>query len=115
MQKPCETCYYSRGKGCSIMHAPIDGCWADETEARKRAQEIKRYAALGMDIQNSNRIYKKTVSEKLDEGFKELYDDGMSDRQISKRLEVSASSVGTYRKNLTLPAIKNNQPEGVGM
>lgn len=106
MNKTCNTCYYSRGKKCSIMHSPISGCWADEAEARKRAQEIRNYASLGITIQPSNRVYKKPVSEKLDEGFMKLYEDGMNDRQISRILEVSASSVGTYRKNLSLPAHK---------
>lgn len=102
----CETCHYSRGKKCSIMHSPIDGCWADEAEARKRAQEIKAYASLGLIVQPSNRIYKKPVSEKLDEEFMNLYEKGMNDVQISTELGVSQTSVRDYRRSLELPANK---------
>lgn len=102
----CDTCYYSRGKKCAIMHSPIDGCWADETEARKRAQEIKAYASLGLIVQPSNRIYKKPVSEKLDEEFMKYYEKGMNDVQISIELGVSQTSVRDYRRSLELPAHK---------
>ncbi len=113
MQETCETCYYSRGKKCSIMLSPITGCWADETEAKKRAEEIKAYASLGLVVQPSNRIYKKPVSEKLDEEFMKLYEKGMNDVQISIELGVSQTSVRDYRRSLELPAIKN-RPAGTG-
>jgi len=88
------------------MHGPIDGCWADETEARKRAAEIKAYASLGLIVQPSSRIYKKPVSEKLDEEFMKLYEKEMNDVQISIELGISQTSVRDYRRNLELPANK---------
>ena len=106
MQKTCETCYYGRGKKCRIMHSPIEGCWADEAEARKRAAEIKNYMSGGVDVIPANRVYKRPVKEKLDKDFIRLYKNNMNDPQIAKELRVSAQSVRNYRLKRGLSAHK---------
>lgn len=90
--------------GAIVMKVNL--CLLDEAEARKRAQEIRNYASLGITIQPSSRVYKRPVSEKLDEGFTKLYEKEMNDVQISTELNVSQTSVRDYRRNLELPAHK---------
>lgn len=115
MEKTCANCYYCRGKNCTIMHSPIDGCWADEIEARRRVTEIKKYIGGNVDTvqKNSNRIYKRPAIEKLDESFMPLYKDGLNDKQIAKELNVSNVSVLKYRQGLELPVNINRKQKAL--
>ncbi len=98
------------------MHSPIDGCWADETEARRRAEEIKEYSSGGRaDVPKTKRIYTREVAESLEKNFNRLYAWGLNDVQIAERLGVSQTSVQKYRQKLSLPTNnKNNRPVGAG-
>lgn len=110
-EKTCKTCYYSRGKKCSIMHSPIPECWADEAEARRRAKEIREYTSGGRaDAVKTKRVYTREVAESLEKNFNQLYAWGLNDVQIAERLGVSQTSVQRYRQKLSLPT-NNNKKE----
>ena len=113
MIKTCNTCYYYRNNYCSIMRALVKGCWADEEESIKRAKAIKDYANAEV-LESGIRIYKKPVREKLDESFRNLYDKGMNDLEIAKKLGVSEASTRDYRYKMNLPAHKKRRTAGTG-
>ncbi len=113
MEEICKTCYYSRGKKCSIMHSPIPGCWADKEEAERRAQAVRRYNQGRWEGDESGgKERKKPVAEKLDESFMTLYDKKLNDEQIAKELDVSWQSVRDYRRAKALPANKKRRSAG---
>lgn len=113
MIKTCNNCYYFKDNYCSILKGRIDGCWADEEEALKRAKAIKDYASMEM-FQEDAKVHKKSVKEKLDESFKNLYDKGMNDLEIAKKLGVSEASTRDYRYKMDLPAHKKRRTAGTG-
>jgi len=71
---------------------------AGKEEAARREKEIQDYKKRFDELV----FPKKTVREKLDEKFLELYKSGCNDRKIAEILEISPSSVGQYRKDLGL-------------
>lgn len=121
MEHTCNTCYYSRGKKCSIMHSPISGCWADEAEAKKREQAISAYAfAEVKGVLSDEQVKKRTaartenlrkrngksVKETLDEHFNWHYLQGKSDDEIAAEVHVDPSKVTDYRRDKGLPPWK---------
>lgn len=103
----CKGCAYNLGNTCQILISKqIESCFAKagKEEAKKREKEIQEYKKRFDELV----FPKKTVREKLDEKFLELYKDGCNDKKIAGILKVSPSSVGQYRKNLGLEVNYHN-------
>lgn len=130
MDKTCNTCYYSKGNKCSIMHSPISGCWADEEEAKKREKDISAYSLSEVKgvlsneqierrsktrMENAKNRNGKSVKETLDEHFNWYYLQGLSDEEIAKEVHVDASRVRDYRRDKGLPGWKKKgRPTATG-
>jgi hypothetical protein len=114
----CQTCFYSKGKGCKILKSKTDNCfaWADEAEAKIREEAIKKYSdpndnvpatrklsseqinqRTKIRIENFKKRGGKSVKEVLDERFIELYQQGMSDGEIGDLLGMDYARVYDYR------------------
>jgi hypothetical protein len=122
MERTCATCFYETGKKCKILYEKIkENCfaWADEAEAKRREKSIKEYnepiLPTAMTDEQKERKRKntelnlkmrggKSSFEMLDEHFEELYQQGMTDIEIGKRLYVDRNRVYDYRKSKNLPA-----------
>lgn len=101
MGKECRTCVFNtKNESCKMLTERIKNCWAwaDEEEYQRREDEIKahRIDISGLEVKRG------TPREKLDEHFKELYEQGLPDRQIAAELNIHETSVGDYRKKLGL-------------
>lgn len=95
--KDCSNCHYNLGYQCKVLTEKIENCWAwaDKEEAKRREEDIKRYAEGFTLEDNSPRA-------KLQRNFERLYGKGLCDNDIAKELRISASSVANYRKELEL-------------
>ena len=108
----CKGCAYNLGDECQILkNKQITSCFAkaDFKELKRREKDIENYKKrFEVDV-----FSKKTVREKLDEGFSDLYFQNYNDLEIAKILEVSNSSVGDYRRKWGLPKNKK-RPAATG-
>lgn len=97
----CDGCGYDLGDACQVLtNKQIESCFAKagKKEVQKREKDIQEYKKKYDEL-----IFpKKTVREKLDERFLELYKRGCNDRHIADVLKISNSSVGQYRNGLGL-------------
>ncbi|KAF5051103.1 hypothetical protein DSECCO2_422660 [anaerobic digester metagenome] len=137
MEKTCITCFYNLGKKCKILHEKTHkncSSWADEAEAKRREEAIKKYsdqcgnvpATRKLAIEQINQRTKvrlenikkrggKTVKEVLDERFMELYQQDMTDGEIGDLLGMDYARVYDYRRDKGLVASnKKNRPVGAG-
>jgi hypothetical protein len=135
MDHICTTCFYSKGKGCEILKSQVkEKCssWADEAEARRREEAIKKYSdpngnvpatrklaseqinqRTKVRIENFKKRGGKSVNEVLDERFIELYQQGMSDGEIGDLLGMDYARVYDYRHDKGYIANnKRNRPVG---
>ncbi|MBP1924623.1 DNA-binding CsgD family transcriptional regulator [Sedimentibacter acidaminivorans] len=137
MERNCSTCAFDKGTKCKILKEKIPNCfaWADMQEAKKREKACREYidAYVGGTVppekklpeelkekRNKNRdLYLKlrggkTVTETLDERFNWLYLQGLSDKEIAKRLYVNHRAVTGYRNDKKLPPWKQNNDRSAG-
>lgn len=105
MEEGCKGCAYNLGVECQVLRNKQKGkCFAraDFKELKRREKDIEDYKKrFEVDV-----FKNKTVREKLDEGFSDLYFQNYNDAEIAKILKVSNTSVGNYRKNSGLPKNK---------
>lgn len=97
----CRGCAYDLGNTCQILLGKqTESCFAKagKEEAKRREKDIQEYQKRFDELV----FPKKTVREKLDEKFLELYESGYNDRKIAEILKISPSSVGQYRNDLGL-------------
>lgn len=95
--KDCSNCYLNLGSMCKVLTEKIENCWAwaDKEEAKRREEDIKRYAEGFTLEDNSPRA-------KLQRNFERLYKKELSDDAIARELKISSGSVRNYRKELEL-------------
>lgn len=108
----CKGCFYNLGDTCQVMrHKQTGGCYAYATmeEAIQREKDIEAYK----EYCYGTMIKTGTPRQKLDAEFTKLYDLGLRDIEIGKRLQISPSTVGCYRRDLGLPTNKK-MPAGTG-
>ena len=102
----CHGCGYNLGVKCQVLkNKQLTECFAkaDSKEVIRREKAIEKYQ---LEYETKEVL---TVSEKIERGFMELYKEGLSDKSIAVKLEVSAQSVGNYRRDLKLKAIKKRK------
>lgn len=126
MEKTCITCFYNLGKKCKILHEKTPkncSSWANEPEARRREEAIKKYSdtygnvpatrklateqisrRTKVRLENIEKRGGKTVKEVLDERFMELYQQDMTDGEIGDLLGMDYARVYDYRRGKGLVA-----------
>ena len=95
----CKGCYYDRN-GCMILKAPILGCYADKEEGLRRENDIKKYYGEAGIKGKKNLI---AVGKMVDEKLPALYKQGLTDKEIAKKLNVSDTCIGKHRRKIGVP------------